>query len=126
MFLAGPLQSVTNKMDASASRRFITLLFELGKRSFFLNIVTNLLFLIGVLYLVFFGFNNWWMVSGLIVFTVIKGVAKVVKLPIYKKAAASGISDEEWKRILKKMNRANMFQAFGTAIAAGIMLFSLF
>ena len=125
LFLAGPLRAVSNKMDADASRQFVRLLFQFGKRSPFLLLVTNLPVLGSIPYFIAFGFNNWWMISGLIVFTVAASVAKVVKLPIYKSVSVGEMSDAQWQQELKSMNIANVLQALCTAIAAGLMVVGL-
>lgn len=126
LFLSGPLRKVVNAMDSSTSRQFIYLLFDVGKRSPFLLLVTNLPVLGSIPYFVTFGFNNWWMISGLILFTAAASVAKVVKLPIYKAASTSLMGEAEWRNALRKMNTANALQAASTSIAVCLMVAGLF
>jgi hypothetical protein len=126
MFLAGPLRKVMNKMDNGATKQFITLLFQLGQRTPFLLIVTNLTALGMIPYFVAYGFRNWWFIAGLAVFLLAGVAAKAAKVPVYKKIASLDAGSREWAEERQKMHKANMFQAVFTFASIGLMTLGLF
>jgi hypothetical protein len=126
VFLSGPLRSVMNKMDRNASKQFISLLFTLGQRSAFLLTVTNISVLAAIPYYIVYGFNNVWFTVGIVVFLVAASVAKIVKLPLYKKITLLDANTAEWADARQKMHVGNILQALFTFIAVCIMTASLF
>ncbi len=126
MFLAGPLRKVMNKMDNSAAKQFITLLFQLGQRTPFLLIVTNLTALGMIPYFIAYGFRNWWFIAGLAVFILAGIIAKAAKVPVYKKIMSLDADGREWAEERQNMHKANMFQAAATFVSIGLMTVGLF
>lgn len=126
VFLAGPMRRVMNKMDNSASKQIITLLFQVGPRSPFLFIATNITGLAMIPYFIFYGFNNWWFTAGLAILLIAGSVAKIVKVPIYKNAKELEASDPKWIAAQNKWHNGNLFQAVFTCIAVCMMAIGLF
>jgi hypothetical protein len=126
LFLAEPMRRVMNKMDNGASKQIISLLFQIGPRSPFLYIATNLTGLAMIPYFIFFGFSNWWFTAGLAVLLVAGGVAKVVKVPIYKTAKELDAEDPKWLAAQNKWHNMNLFQAVFTCLAVSMMTIGLF
>ncbi len=126
MFLAGPLRSVMNKMSPNASKEFISQLFKLGQRSVFMLTITNITALGMIPYFIIYGFNNVWFTSGLALFIVTASVAKVYKLPIYKKITTLSATSPEWMNARSKMHKGNGLQALFTFIAICVMTVGFF
>ena len=126
LFLAGPMRRVMNKMDNSASKQIISLLFQMGQRSPFLYIATNLTGLAMIPYFIFFGFNNWWFTAGLAVLVLAAGVAKIVKVPLYKSTKDLDANDPRWIAAQKKWHNGNIYQAIFTFVAVCMMTIGLF
>ncbi len=126
MFLAEPMRRVMNKMDNRASKQIISLLFQIGPRSPFLYIATNLTGLAMIPYFIFFGFSNWWFTAGLAILLVAGSVAKVVKVPIYKTAKELDAEDPKWMAAQKKWHNGNLYQGIFTCLAVCMMTIGLF
>ena len=121
MFLAGPLRSVMNKMSPKASKEFISLLFKLGQRSVFMLTITNVTVLGAIPYFIIYGFNNVWFTSGIVLFIITASVAKIYKLPIYKKITTLSATSPEWMDERRKMHKGNGLQALFTFLSLCIM-----
>ena len=83
MFIAGVMQGVMNELDEAAFKRFMTLLYKHAVRSPYAIIVSTITWVGAIPYFIFYGFNNWWFIAGLILWTVASIVSKALNLPIY-------------------------------------------
>ena len=88
--------------------------------------VLNVPLLGAIPYLYFYGFGNRWLIAGLVLWLVAGGIAKLIKLPVYKAVAALDAGDvarlEEARR---KVNAGNMFQAILNSVAVLLSLVPL-
>jgi hypothetical protein len=126
IFIAGVLRKVMNDMDDAAFKQFLTSLVRHSKRSPFMLTVLNVPLLGAIPYLYFYGFGNRWLIAGLVLWLVAGGIAKLIKLPVYKAVAALDAGDvarlEEARR---KVNAGNMFQAILNSVAVLLSLVPL-
>lgn len=123
IFIAGVLRKVMNDMDEVAFKQFLTSLVRHSKKSPFILTVLNIPLLGAIPYLYFYGFGNRWLIAGLALWLVAGGIAKLIKLPVYKAVAALDAGDvarlEEARR---KVNAGNMFQAILNFVAVLLVL----
>lgn len=123
IFIAGVLCQVMNEMDEVAFKQFLTSLVRHSKKSPFILTVLNIPLLGAIPYLYFYGFGNRWLIAGLALWLVAGGIAKLIKLPVYKAVAALDAGDvarlEEARR---KVNAGNMFQAILNFVAVLLVL----
>jgi len=126
IFIAGVLRKVMNDMDEAAFKQFLTSLVRHSKRSPFMLTVLIVPLLGAIPYLYFYGFGNRWLIAGLVLWLVAGGIAKLIKLPVYKAVAALDAGDvarlEEARR---KVNAGNMFQAILNSVAVLLSLVPL-
>ena len=123
IFIAGVLRKVMNDMDEAAFKQFLTSLVRHSKRSPFMLTVLDIPLLGAIPYLYFYGFGNRWLIAGLALWLVAGGIAKLIKLPVYKAVAALDAGDvarlEEARR---NVNAGNMFQAILNSVAVLLAL----
>jgi hypothetical protein len=120
LFIAGVLRKVMNDLDEHAFQQFVSSLFRYSSRSPFMLTILTLPFLGAIPYFYFYGFKNLWVTSGLALWFVAGSIAKVIKLPVYKKAAASpdaaGLTGER-----HRLYFGNTLQAILTLAATVLM-----
>ena len=112
IFLAGVVRKVMDDMDESAFKQFVASLVRHSKKSPFMLTVLNIPFIGAIPYFFFYGFGDRWLVAGLALWLVAGGIAKTIKLPIYKTVAALESSDGAKLREQRhKLNAGNILQA---------------
>lgn len=109
LFIAGVVQKIMDEMDEAAFLRFLNLLIKTATKSPYAITVGSLTFIAMIPYFIFYGFNNWWYTSGLILFIIASIVSKSLNLPIYKRVSSLSGSDtallNEERRKLQSSNR---------------------
>ena len=120
LFIAGVLRKVMNDMDEPALQRFVGSLYRHSSRSPFMLTILNLPFFGSLPYFYFYGFKNPWITSGLALWFVTGCIAKVIKVPAYKKAAeppdAAGLKGER-----RRLYFGNTLQAILNLAATVLM-----
>lgn len=123
IFIAGVLRKTMNDMDESAFRSFLVSLVRHSKKSPFMFAVFNIPFLGAIPYFYFYGFGNRWLLAALVIWLVAGSIAKSIKYPIYKLVARLDDSNgAELRENLRRMNAANIMQAFMNSIASILAL----
>ncbi len=90
-------------------------------------ITLNAPFVGAIPYLYFYGFDNWWIIAGLVLWTAGGVIAKIIKIPVYKKIAALEDGDaDRLGEVRRKLNAGNLFQAIVNSAAIIVMLIGLF
>jgi hypothetical protein len=112
MFIAGVIQGVMNELDEAAFKRFMTLLYKHAVRSPYAIIVSTITWVGVIPYFIFYGFNNWWFLAGLILWTVASIVSKALNLPIYNRIfALEGSNVARLREERRKLQSANILRA---------------
>ncbi|HEY6491060.1 MAG: hypothetical protein WCC26_13455 [Terracidiphilus sp.] len=123
IFIAGVLRKVMNEMDEAAFKQFVMSLVRHSKRSPFMLTVLDIPLLGAIPYLYFYGFGNRWLIAGLALWLVSGGIAKLIKLPVYKAVAALDAGDgARLEEARHKLNAGNMFQAILNSVAVLVAL----
>jgi hypothetical protein len=126
IFFAGIFAKMMNAMDGADFKNLIVLLIRYSSKSPFMIIVLNLPFIGAIPYYCFYGFSNWWITAGLILWLAAGSLSKMIKLPVYKEI--STLSDDDAVQLNEarnKVNRGNLFQAVLYSVATILMAFGL-
>jgi hypothetical protein len=126
LFFSGVFRQMMNAVDEAAFKNLIALLFRYSTRSPFMIIGLNLPLIAAIPYYCFYGFSNWWITSGIIVWLAGGSLSKILKLPVYK--ALAGLSAEDPVRIREaraKFNRGNILQALLYTAAVFVMAWGI-
>ena len=122
-FIAGVLRRVMDDMDVVKFKAFVNSLACYSKRSPFMLALLNSPFVGAIVFIHFYGLGDRWIITGLAIWFVAGSVAKIIKVPVYKKIAALDESDAGCLRTeRKRLNNGNLFQAALNSVAAGVML----
>lgn len=118
IFIAGVLRKIMNDMDEPAFKQFVVSLVRHSKKSPFMLTVLNIPFIGAIPYCYFYGFGNRWLIGGLALWLVAGGIAKAIKVPVYKSVAAIEEGNAKLRIERRKLNAGNMLQAILNSIAA--------
>jgi hypothetical protein len=122
IFLAGVLRRVMNDLDGPAFQQFLGSFYRHGTRSPFMHTMLTIPFLGAIPYFYFYGFGDRWIVVGLALWLVGGCIAKVIKVPVFKKVAALKSDDAAGlSRARQRFNAGNMLQAVLNFVAAAVM-----
>ncbi|GAA4534688.1 hypothetical protein [Amycolatopsis samaneae] len=126
MFVTGVIQPVMNAMDETAFKRFLPALYHHAIRSVFAVSVSLVTFVAMIPYFIFYGFDHWWFIAGLIVFTISSVVSKILNLPIYRKVPE--LPDEDTAGLReqrRKLTTANFVRAALGFVSVALMTIQL-
>lgn len=124
-FIAGVLRKVMNDMDAPTFKHFVDSLVSHSKKSPFMLVIFNIPLLGAIPYLYFYRLRSGWIVAGLALWLAAGAVAKIIKVPVYKRVA--GLQHNDVVRLSeerKKLNTGNVLQATLNVMAAAFMVFA--
>jgi hypothetical protein len=124
IFLAGVYRKMMNAVDGPTFKTLTALLYRYSAVSPFMIIVLNLPFIGAIPYYYFYGFGNWWLTSGLIIWLVAGSIAKAYKVPAYKASVAIKKEDDDpdhLNKLRSKLNIGNSFQAILYTVATVVM-----
>jgi len=127
IFIADILGKMMNAVDQLTSKNLITLMVKFSSKSPFVILILNVPLLIAIPYYWIYGFGNWWITGGLVLWLVAGSLSKVYKLPVYQKLAAlqsSSISEIEEQH--RKFDNGNVFQAILYFLATIVIAFGIF
>lgn len=93
LFISTVLQRVMNDMDMPTFRHFVPGLVQRATHSIYAIFSSSITFVAMIPYLIFYGFNHWWFVAGLIFFVLSSVAGKLLNLPVYGRIAALESSD---------------------------------
>ena len=120
IFIAGVLRMVMNDMNESQFKQFVVSFVHHSKKSPFMLTVLSIPLLGAILYFYFYGFENRWLLAGLILWLLAGALGKMMKLPIYKAVAIS--EETKLKEERRKLNAGNLVQAALNSLAAILAL----
>ena len=124
-FIAGVLRKVMNDMDEPTFKHFVDSLVRHSKKSPFMLTILNIPFIGAIPYIYFYGFRNRWIIAGLALWLAAGAVAKIIKLPVYKRIAALEEGDVVGlRKERKRLNNGNLLQAILNSVAAALMMFA--
>lgn len=122
MFIAGVLQKIMNNMEAYEFKKFINTLDKTAMNDQFAVTVATLPLIAVVCYFIFYGFNHWWFITGIIVWIIGSSMTKVINLPIYKWLLNPKNNDpKEIKEKRHKLQSGNTLRAWTTLISIILM-----
>ncbi|GHO99722.1 hypothetical protein KSF_097700 [Reticulibacter mediterranei] len=123
MWIATVLQRVLNDIDESSFGRFIPLLYRHAIRSVYTVFTSSITFVAMIPYFIFYGFNHWWFIAGLLFFVLSSVAGKLLNLPVYSRISALG-SDEvtQLKQERQKLQTANLVRAWLCLISTILMM----
>ncbi|MGA8086216.1 MAG: hypothetical protein WCA10_02845 [Terracidiphilus sp.] len=125
-FIAGVLRKVMDDMNASAFKSFVDSLVYHSKKSPFMLTILNAPFVGAISFVYFYGLGDRWIIAGLALWFVAGVVAKILKVPVYKKIAA--LEESDGVRLSEermKLNKGNLLQAGLDSVAAILMLLGI-
>jgi ABC-type uncharacterized transport system permease subunit len=121
-FLAGVIRKVMNDMQEPAFLQFVRSLYRHSTKSSFMLTILNIPLLGAIPYFYFYGFKNRWIISGLVLWLIAGCIAKIIKVPIYKKINALSNDDvDELMKVRPILNAGNVLQAILNFAAAALM-----
>lgn len=122
-FIAGVLGRVMDDMDVVKFKAFVNSLVFYSKRSPFMLTLLNAPFAGAIVFIYFYGLGDRWIITGLAIWCFAGSVAKIIKVPVYKRIAALDERDvDRLQTERKRLNNGNVFQAALNSIAASVML----
>jgi hypothetical protein len=125
MFIAGVLRKVMNEMDGATFKHFLNSFYRHSTHSVFMNAVLTIPFLGAIPYFYFYGFKNWWITTGLVLWFVAGSVGKIIKLPVFQVVAALDDNDTDAQnKARRRLHFGNVLQAVLNFIAAAMMIVS--
>ena len=116
-FIADVLRKIMNEMSLGELKRFVDAMVRHSSRSPFMLVVLNVPLFVAIPYCYVYGFSNHWLVAGLALWLFAGSVAKAMKLPVYKRIAASASDASGLALERKKLSRGNVFQAVLNVVA---------
>jgi hypothetical protein len=126
IFFAGVFRKMMNAVDEATFKNLTELLVRYSSRSPFMIIILNMLLIGAIPYYYFYGFGNWWITAGIILWLVAGSVSKIIKLPVYKAISALNSDDEvQLNEARNKVNTGNLLQAILYSAAVILMAFGL-
>ena len=126
IFMSGVFRKITDAVDEATFKNLTDLLVRFSSKSPFMIIVLNAPLLIAIPYYYLYGFNNWWITAGLILWLAAGSIAKVIKLPVYKTISTLKNDDVAGlQQLRRKLNFGNLFQAILYSISVILMAFGL-
>jgi hypothetical protein len=126
MFVAGVIQGVMNDMDEAEFKSFLTSLYKHAIRSPYAVTVSLITFVGAVPYLIFYGFQNWWFIAGLILWTAASVASKIFNLPIYQNVMTAKSNDRaRLKEERRKLQSANILRATLSFASVVLMVIGL-
>jgi hypothetical protein len=109
MFVTTVLQMVMNALDEATFRRFVLLLVKKAPKSVYVYISSSTTLVAMIPYFIFYGFNHWWFIAGLLFYVLASISGKALNFPIYNRIAALASSDvvalSQERRKLQTANR---------------------
>jgi hypothetical protein len=126
IFIAGVLRKVMNAMDVAIFKNTTESIVRYSSKSPFMIIILNLPLIGAIPYYYFFGFSNWWITAGMLIWLIAGSISKILKLPVYR--SISELKSDEALRLNEerhKMNTGNILQAILYSVAVVIMAFGL-
>ena len=127
MFIAGVIQKSMNDLDEATFQLFLRTMHHHALRSPYAITVSTITWLGAIPYFIFYGFQNWWFIAGLILWTVASIVSKVFNLPIYDRIFALESSDvTRLKEERRKLQSGNILRAtisFASVVLVAIGFF---
>lgn len=126
MFVSAVLQRVMNDLDEATFGRFVPLLLRKATRSAYAVTSSSITFVAMIPYFIFYGFQHWWFIAGLIFYILSSVAGKVLNLPVYNRIAALGSSDVvQLKEERRKLQTANIVRAALCFISMVLMVIQL-
>jgi hypothetical protein len=123
MWIATVLQRVLNEMDELSFGRFMPLLYRHGIRSVYAIVSSTITFIAMIPYFIFYGFNHWWFIAGLLFFVLSSIAGKLLNLPVYNRISALGSNEvTQLKQERQKLQTANLVRAWLCLISTILML----
>jgi hypothetical protein len=127
MFIAGVIQNIMNDMDEAAFKKFLTSLHKHALKSPYAIIVSSITFIGMIPYFIFYGFQNWWFVAGLIMWVIASIVSKATALPIYASVDVIDSSDiARLREERRKLQTANILRSTLSFVSVVLMVIGLF
>jgi hypothetical protein len=126
IFISGVLRKMMNDVDESTFKKLIESLFRNSARSPFMVMVLNVPLIVAIPYFYFYGFTNWRITAGIVLWLVAGSISKLIKLPVYK--AISRLKNDELIQLKvqrRKFNAGNQLQAWLYSVAVIMMFFGL-
>ena len=118
IFFAGVYRKMMNALDEAAFKNLTELLIRYSSKSAFMIVILNIPLIGAIPYYYLYGFGNWWITSGLVLWLLAGSIAKTLKLPVYKAIASLKNNDVvQLKEARRKMNMGNILQATLYAVA---------
>ena len=122
LFFAGVYRKMMDASDSATFKSQTELLVCFSSKSSFMIVVLNLPLLVAVPYYYVCGLGSWLVTVGLLLWLISGSVAKVMKLPVYKRIAV--VKDEDTaalNELRKKLNNGNRFQAWLYVLATAVV-----
>jgi hypothetical protein len=95
-------------------------------KSPFMILALNIPLLLAAQYYYWYGFGDWWITAGLVLWLIAGSLSKVYKLPVYKALVTlQSIAAIEIAKERRKFNTGNIFQAIlysGSVVLIGFGL----
>lgn len=93
IWIADVLQRIMNDMDEATFGSFMPLLYRRGIRSVYAVSSSTVTMVAMIPYFIFYGFNHWWFIAGLIVYILSSVAGKILNLPVYNRILALKTSE---------------------------------
>lgn len=101
-----------NDLDEATFKRYLTAMHHRALRSPYAITVSTIAWVGAIPYFIFYGFHNWRLIAGLILWTVASIVSKAFNLPIYGRIIAlESIYVVRLKEERRKLQSANILRA---------------
>lgn len=126
IFIADVLRKMMNAVDEPTFKNLVTLMVRYSSRSPFMILALNIPLIAAVPYYYRYGFSNWWITAGLVLWLVAGSLSKFFKLPVYKALPSlQNTAIDEIKKQRGKFNSGNVFQAILYSAATILVAFGL-
>lgn len=129
VWIADVLQQIMNDLDEVSFGRFMPLLYKRGVGSAYAVVTSSITFVAMIPYFIFYGFNHWWFIAGLIFFLLSSVAGKVLNLPLYNRFLALAKRDlsqpdvaQQLREDRRKLQMANWVRASICVVSIVLMV----
>src|SRR5689334_830181 len=129
VWIADVLQQIMNDLDEASFGRFMPLLYKHGIGSAYSVVSSSITFVAMIPYFIFYGFNHWWFIAGLVFFLLSSTAGKILNLPIYYRLLALAKRDlsqpdvaQQLREDRRKLQTANWVRALLCLVSTILMV----
>ncbi len=122
LFIAGAFKGMLRDLDPAAFKQFVASMQKNALRSPYVVTASSITFLLIIPYIIFYGFVNWWFISGMIACLLASISSKVLNVPIYKRIGE--LDSRDTAGLLaqqRKMETANHIRAIFYVLCVVLM-----